>query len=151
MIGIPLPHSLSSLSLFTLFTLSLSPHNTTHFLSTHTTTQGVAVALSVGLGLRSIASVDGFVNADSGELIVRDVKATPALTGGSPLLQQVKRHCLGVGYACACLRTCRCCRQPVAVLLTSASFNCPHTCCSRVCMCPSCPCVCSFNSTGAAP
>jgi hypothetical protein len=43
----------------------------------------------MGLGLRSIASVDGFVNADTGELIVRDVKPTPALTDGSPLLQQV--------------------------------------------------------------
>jgi hypothetical protein len=51
--------------------------------------QGCAVVLAMGLGLRSIASVDGFVNADSGELIVRDVKPSPALTDGSPLLQQV--------------------------------------------------------------
>lgn len=49
------------------------------------------MALSVGLGLRSIASVDGFINADTGELIVRDVKPTPSLADGSPLLQQVKR------------------------------------------------------------
>jgi len=51
--------------------------------------QNCAIAVAVGLGLRSIASVDGFVNADTGELIVRDVKHTPALTDGSPLLQQV--------------------------------------------------------------
>jgi hypothetical protein len=51
--------------------------------------QGCAVAIAMSLGLRSIASVDGFVNADTGELIVRDVKPTPALTDGSPLLQQV--------------------------------------------------------------
>jgi hypothetical protein len=51
--------------------------------------QKCAEALAVGLGLRSIAQLDGFVNADTGELIVRDVKTSPALTDGSPLLQQV--------------------------------------------------------------
>jgi hypothetical protein len=51
--------------------------------------QGCAVVLAMGLGLRSIASVDGFVNADTGNLIVRDIKPSPALTDGSPLLQQV--------------------------------------------------------------
>jgi hypothetical protein len=57
------------------------------------------VAIAMGLGLRSIASVDGFVNVDTGELIVRDVKPTPALTDGSPLLQQV-----GVNQGLSCLQ-----------------------------------------------
>lgn len=64
--------------------------------------QGCAVALALGLGLRSIASVDGFVHADTGELIVRDVKPSPPLTDGSPLLQQVSAD--GVGpLRCAVL------------------------------------------------
>lgn len=50
------------------------------------------MAVALGLGLRSIASVDGFVHADTGELIVREVKPTPPLTNGSPLLQQVRRQ-----------------------------------------------------------
>lgn len=63
--------------------------------------QGCALALAVGLGLRSIAQVDGFVHADTGELIVRDVKAMPALTDGSPLLQQVSGvGVLGRGLVC---------------------------------------------------
>lgn len=61
------------------------------------------MALAVGLGLRSIAQLDGFVNADTGELIVRDVKTSPALTDGSPLLQQVrgKRTTRGLEVALA--------------------------------------------------
>lgn len=51
--------------------------------------QGYAVALADGLGLRSIACVDGFVNVDSGEMIVMDVKPNPPLTDGSPIFQQV--------------------------------------------------------------
>lgn len=63
--------------------------------------QGCAVALALGLGLRSIASVDGFVHADTGELIVRDVKPSPPLTDGSPLLQQVSADGWG-RYAVLC-------------------------------------------------
>lgn len=50
--------------------------------------QGCAVAIALGLGLRSLAAVDGFVNADTGELVVLDVKPFPSLADGSPLWQQ---------------------------------------------------------------
>lgn len=50
--------------------------------------QGCATAISLGLGLRSLAAVDGFVHADTGELIVLDVKPFPSLADGSPLWQQ---------------------------------------------------------------
>jgi hypothetical protein len=52
--------------------------------------QGFAVALADGLGLRSLAAVDGFVNVDSGELVVLDVQQLPDLADGSPILQQVR-------------------------------------------------------------
>ncbi|WIA08499.1 hypothetical protein OEZ85_007934 [Tetradesmus obliquus] len=51
--------------------------------------QAFAVALADGLGLRSIAAVDGFVNVDSGELVVLDVQQLPDLANGSAILQQV--------------------------------------------------------------
>ena len=51
--------------------------------------QGYAVWLADGLGLRSIACIDGFVNVDSGEMIIMDVKLNPPLTDGSPIFQQV--------------------------------------------------------------
>ncbi|KAF8072596.1 hypothetical protein HT031_000256 [Scenedesmus sp. PABB004] len=50
--------------------------------------QGFAVALADGLGLRSAAAVEGFVNVDSGELVVMGVQPCPDLTDGSPFLQQ---------------------------------------------------------------
>eukprot|EP00775_Hariotina_reticulata_P002565 gene2565-2867_t len=49
-----------------------------------------AVVLADGLGLRSIASVQGFVNVDTGEMVVLDVNPFPHLTDGSCLLQQVQ-------------------------------------------------------------
>lgn len=58
--------------------------------------QGYAVWLADGLGLRSVACVDGFVNVDSGEMIVMDVKPNPPLTDGSPIFQQVSRTCAAV-------------------------------------------------------
>lgn len=48
------------------------------------------MALADGLGLRSIAAVDGFVNVDSGELVVLDVQQLPDLANGSAILQQVR-------------------------------------------------------------
>jgi hypothetical protein len=56
------------------------------------------VALSAGLGLRSLASVDGFVHADTGELVVLNVKPCPSLADGSPLWQQVRF--VSAGGAC---------------------------------------------------
>eukprot|EP00879_Flechtneria_rotunda_P026751 GHRR01028574.1.p1 GENE.GHRR01028574.1~~GHRR01028574.1.p1 ORF type:complete len:328 (+),score=111.73 GHRR01028574.1:208-1191(+) len=50
--------------------------------------QGFSEALAVSLGLRSVAAVEGFVNVDTGELIVLDVQHRPSLDDGSPILQQ---------------------------------------------------------------
>ncbi|KAI8468251.1 MAG: hypothetical protein J3K34DRAFT_523053 [Monoraphidium minutum] len=46
------------------------------------------VEMADQLGLRGLVQVDGFVNAETGELIVLDIKAHPKLTDGHPLLQQ---------------------------------------------------------------
>lgn len=70
--------------------------------------QGYAVALADGLGLRSIACVDGFVNVDNGEFIVMDVKPNPPLTDGSPLLQQVRQYSSLPAAARTHLRTSTC-------------------------------------------
>eukprot|EP00879_Flechtneria_rotunda_P024547 GHRR01026026.1.p1 GENE.GHRR01026026.1~~GHRR01026026.1.p1 ORF type:complete len:513 (+),score=189.73 GHRR01026026.1:217-1539(+) len=57
--------------------------------------QGFSEALAVSLGLRSVAAVEGFVNVDTGELIVLDVQHRPSLDDGSPILQQVWL-CVGI-------------------------------------------------------
>lgn len=55
--------------------------------------QSFAATLAFGLGLRSLAAVDGFVHVDTGELVVLDVKPFPSLTDGSPIWQQVRQQC----------------------------------------------------------
>lgn len=55
-------------------------------------TQSCAVALADNLGFRCLAEVQGFVCVDSGEMVVLDVRSTPDLRDGSPLLAQAAAH-----------------------------------------------------------
>jgi D-alanine-D-alanine ligase-like ATP-grasp enzyme len=49
-----------------------------------------AAELGEHLGLRGLAQLDGFVNAETGDIIVLDARAFPKLADGHPLLQQVR-------------------------------------------------------------
>jgi hypothetical protein len=81
--------------------------------------QSFAVVLADGLGLRSIASVQGFVNVDTGEMVVLDVNPFPDLTDGSCLLQQV-------------MTPCTACKHQCWLLCDSVAFEDGQTCAQKV-------------------
>jgi hypothetical protein len=51
-----------------------------------------AVKVADGIGLRGLVQMDGWVQVDSGQLVLMDVKPFPKLVDGHPLFQQVKRE-----------------------------------------------------------